>query len=316
MKTQKLGFALVILSVLSLFLGAKSISFQDLWNGGEMEILVLLLSRIPRLLSVIITGMALSISGLIMQQVTRNRFVSPTTAATMDSAKFGILLVMLFLPGAPMMGKMAVAFLFALAGTFLFMMILRRVKVKNVIVIPLVGIMLGNLIDAVTTFVAYRFDLVQNVNSWLQGSFSLITKGRYEILYITIPLVILAYFFAHQFTIAGMGEDFAKNLGHRYELVVNLGLGIVALISSAVLVTVGNIPFVGLIIPNVVAMVYGDHLRKNLSTTLLLGAVFLLLSDILGRWVIYPYEISISLTVGVLGGIIFLYLLLKGGDTP
>lgn len=316
MKTQKLGFALVILSVLSLFLGAKSISFQDLWNGGEMEILVLLLSRIPRLLSVIITGMALSISGLIMQQVTRNRFVSPTTAATMDSAKFGILLVMLFLPGAPMMGKMAVAFLFALAGTFLFMMILRRVKVKNVIVIPLVGIMLGNLIDAVTTFVAYRFDLVQNVNSWLQGSFSLITKGRYEILYITIPLVILAYFFAHQFTIAGMGEDFAKNLGLRYELVVNLGLGIVALISSAVLVTVGNIPFVGLIIPNVVAMVYGDHLRKNLSKTLLLGAVFLLLSDILGRWVIYPYEISISLTVGVLGGIIFLYLLLKGGDTP
>lgn len=316
MKTQKLGFALVILSVLSLFLGAKSISFQDLWNGGEMEILVLLLSRIPRLLSVIITGMALGISGLIMQQVTRNRFVSPTTAATMDSAKFGILLVMLFLPGAPMMGKMAVAFLFALAGTFLFMMILRRVKVKNVIVIPLVGIMLGNLIDAVTTFVAYRFDLVQNVNSWLQGSFSLITKGRYEILYITIPLVILAYFFAHQFTIAGMGEDFAKNLGLRYELVVNLGLGIVALISSAVLVTVGNIPFVGLIIPNVVAMVYGDHLRKNLSTTLLLGAVFLLLSDILGRWVIYPYEISISLTVGVLGGIIFLYLLLKGGDTP
>lgn len=316
MKTQKLGFALVILSVLSLFLGAKSISFQDLWNGGEMEILVLLLSRIPRLLSVIITGMALSISGLIMQQVTRNRFVSPTTAATMDSAKFGILLVMLFLPGVPMMGKMAVAFLFALAGTFLFMMILRRVKVKNVIVIPLVGIMLGNLIDAVTTFVAYRFDLVQNVNSWLQGSFSLITKGRYEILYITIPLVILAYFFAHQFTIAGMGEDFAKNLGLRYELVVNLGLGIVALISSAVLVTVGNIPFVGLIIPNVVAMVYGDHLRKNLSKTLLLGAVFLLLSDILGRWVIYPYEISISLTVGVLGGIIFLYLLLKGGDTP
>lgn len=316
MKTQKLGFALVILSVLSLFLGAKSISFQDLWNGGEMEILVLLLSRIPRLLSVIITGMALSISGLIMQQVTRNRFVSPTTAATMDSAKFGILLVMLFLPGAPMMGKMAVAFLFALAGTFLFMVILRRVKVKNVIVIPLVGIMLGNLIDAVTTFVAYRFDLVQNVNSWLQGSFSLITKGRYEILYITIPLVILAYFFAHQFTIAGMGEDFAKNLGLRYELVVNLGLGIVALISSAVLVTVGNIPFVGLIIPNVVAMVYGDHLRKNLSKTLLLGAVFLLLSDILGRWVIYPYEISISLTVGVLGGIIFLYLLLKGGDTP
>jgi len=312
MKNKHLIIAASILSVVSLFIGAKTISFQQLINGGEMEMLVLLLSRVPRLISILITGMALSISGLIMQQITRNKFVSPSTAATMDSARFGIMFSMVLLPGLHVMGKMAIAFVFALLGTFLFMFILRKIKVKNIVIIPLVGIMLGNLIDSVTTFIAYRFDLIQNINSWLQGSFSMVTKGRYEIIYITIPLAILAYYFANKFTIAGMGEDFSKNLGLNYNLVVNIGLTIVALISSAVLVTVGSIPFLGLIVPNIVSMIRGDNLKNSLGTTSLLGAVFLLFSDILGRLVIYPYEISISLTVGVLGSIIFIYLIFKG----
>lgn len=312
MKNKHLIIAAVILSVVSLFIGAKAISFQELINGGETEMIVLVLSRVPRLISILVTGMALSISGLIMQQITRNKFVSPSTAATMDSARFGILFSMLVMPGMHVMGKMAIAFIFALAGTFLFMFILKKVKVKNVIIIPLVGIMLGNLIDSVTTFVAYRFDLIQNINSWLQGSFSMVTKGRYEIIYITIPLGILAYLFANKFTIAGMGEDFSKNLGLNYHLVVNIGLTIVSLISSAVLVTIGSIPFIGLVVPNIVSMIRGDNLRNSLGTTALLGAVFLLFADILGRVIIYPYEISISLTVGVLGSIIFIYLIFKG----
>ena len=312
MKNKHLIVATIILSVISLFVGAKSLSFQDLINGGETELLVFMLSRIPRLISILITGMALSISGLIMQQITRNKFVSPSTAATMDSAKFGILVSMIFLPGLPVIGKMGIAFVFALGGTFLFMFILRKIKVKNVIVIPLVGIMLGNLIDSITTFVSYRFDLIQNINAWLQGSFSMVTKGRYEIIYLAIPLGIIAYLFANKFTIAGMGEDFAKNLGLNYQLIVNIGLAIVALISSAVLVTIGSIPFVGLIVPNIVSMIRGDNLKNSLGTTALLGAVFLLFCDILGRVLIYPYEISISLTVGVLGSIVFLYLIFKG----
>ncbi|MBP9920580.1 ABC transporter permease [Proteiniclasticum ruminis] len=312
MKNKHLIVAIIILSVISLFIGAKTLSIQDLFNGGETEVLVFMLSRIPRLISILITGMALSISGLIMQQITRNKFVSPSTAATMDSAKFGILVSMIFLPGLPVIGKMGIAFIFALGGTFLFMFILRKVKVKNVIVIPLVGIMLGNLIDSITTFVSYRFDLIQNINAWLQGSFSMVTKGRYEIIFLAIPLGIIAYLFANKFTIAGMGEDFAKNLGLNYQLIVNIGLAIVALISSAVLVTIGSIPFVGLIVPNIVSMIRGDNLKNSLSTTALLGAVFLLFCDILGRILIYPYEISISLTVGVLGSIVFLYLIFKG----
>ncbi|NLB19720.1 MAG: iron chelate uptake ABC transporter family permease subunit [Clostridium sp.] len=312
MKNKLLIGLLILFSLLSLGIGAKPIAIMDLIQGGETEILVFLISRIPRLFSIILTGSALSISGLIMQQITRNKFVSPTTAATMDSAKMGILFAMVFMPRANTLMKMGMAFGFALLGTFLFMAILKRVQFKNVIMIPLIGIMLGNLIDSVTTFIAYRLDLIQNINTWLQGSFSMVTKGRYEIIFIIIPLAGVAFIYANKFTIAGMGEDFSKNLGLNHKRIINMGLLIVALISSTVMVTVGNIPFIGLIIPNIVSLMKGDHLRNSLGTTALLGSVFLLGCDILGRILIYPYEISISLTAGVIGSLIFLYLIFKG----
>lgn len=312
MKNSHLILILILLSVLSLFIGAKSLRLSEFIRGGETEVMVVALSRLPRLFSILLTGMALSIAGLIMQQITRNKFVSPTTAATMDSARMGILAAMLLLPGATAIQKMAVSFVFAMAGTFAFMAILGRIKPRNIIVIPLVGIMLGNLIDSVTTFFAYRHEVVQNVDSWLQGSFSMVTRGRYEIIFITLPLLVAAWFYANKFTIAGLGEDFARNLGVNYRLIVNIGLTIVALISSAVLVTVGNIPFIGLIIPNIVSLLRGDHVRNNLWTTALFGAAFVLACDMLGRILIWPYEISISLTAGVTGSIIFLVLILKG----
>lgn len=312
MKNRYLILVLLILSIVSVFIGVKDISLAGILAGNEEALVIMALSRIPRLLSVIIAGVSMSISGLIMQGITRNKFVSPTTAATMDSAKLGILVSLILFTGAGTLTKMSVAFVFALLGTFLFLSILRRIRVKNVILVPLIGIMLGGLIDSVTTFFAYRYDMIQNINSWMQGSFSMVTKGRYELLYLTVPMVFAAYLYANKFTIAGMGEDFAKNLGLNYNLVVNAGLVLVSLISGAVLVTVGSIPFLGLIIPNIVSMYNGDNLKRNIGTTALLGAVFLLFCDVLGRLVVYPYEVSISLTVGVLGSIIFLFLIIKG----
>ena len=191
------------------------------------------------------------------------------------------------------------------------MKILDRIKFKNTIFIPLVGIMLGNIIDSVTTFVAYRFDMVQNISTWLQGDFSMIIRGRYELIYLSIPLVFIAYLYANKFTVAGMGEDFAANLGLNYKKVVNTGIGIVALISSLIIITVGRIPFLGLIIPNIVTIFNGDNMKKNIIPTALAGSLFLLIADIIGRVIIYPYEVSISLIVGVVGSIIFLYLLLR-----
>lgn len=312
MKKRYLALILVILSVVSIFIGVREMNIQGLLSLKEDEIQILLVSRLPRLISIIVAGMGMSIAGLIMQQISRNKFVSPTTAATVDSAKLGILVSMILLPSSSTIGKMLIAFIFAIGGTFLFMQILKRVKFKNVIFIPLVGMMLGNIIDSVTTFFAYRFDLVQNISTWLQGDFSMIIKGRYELLYISIPLLVIAFLYANKFTVAGMGEDFSANLGLNYNRVVNIGIGIVALISSLVIITVGRIPFLGLIIPNIVTIFQGDNMKNNIGHTALFGANFLLLCDIFGRIIIYPYEIAISLTVGVIGSIVFLYLLVRG----
>lgn len=310
-KRRYLVFLLFLLSFISLFIGVSTVNVTGLLELNPEQWQIFLISRIPRLISILIAGAALSICGLVMQQLSRNRFVSPTTAGTMDSARFGILLTMIFFPTASVFTKTSIAIVVAFVGTLLFMTILSRLKFKDSIFVPLVGIMFGNIISSITMFVAYKEDLIQNLSGWLQGDFSLVMAGRYEILYFSIPALILAYVFAHRFSIVGMGQDFATNLGLNYTQVLYLGLAIVATVSSIIIISVGVIPFLGLIIPNLVTLYLGDNLKKILSHTALLGAVFVLLCDILGRIVIYPYEIAINAVVSVCGSAIFLILLFK-----
>lgn len=311
MKYRYLVPILIVLSILSIFIGVVPLNISDIFHLTEQQAQIIVVSRLPRLISIIIAGVGLSISGLIMQQLSRNKFVSPTTAGTMDSARFGILVAMLLFGNATPIQRVIVAFIFSLAGTFIFMKILDKIKFKDPVFIPLVGLMFGSIISSITTFFAYQNDLIQNISAWLQGNFALMMQGRYELLYLSIPLVIIAYLFANRFTIAGLGEDFSTNLGLNYRLVVNSGLTIVALITAIVILTVGTIPFLGLIVPNVVSIYRGDHLKSNLPFTALLGAIFLLFSDILGRVIIFPYEIAIGVVVGVIGSFIFLYLVIR-----
>lgn len=302
---------LILLSIISLFVGVQDLSIWNMHRFTDEQWETLFISRFPRLLAIIIVGVSLSVCGLIMQQLTQNKFVSPTTAGTLDWARLGILVAIIVFAGASTMERLLVAFLFALGGTFLFMKILERIRYKNVIFVPLVGLMLGSVVSAVTTFFAYQYDLIQSLNAWMQGSFSLVLRGNYEILYIGIPLVIIAFIFANRFTVAGMGRDFSSNLGLNYKQIMNIGLFIVAIITAAVVVTIGSIPFLGLIIPNIVSIMRGDNLRNSLPHTALFGAIFLLVCDILGRVLIYPYEIPIGLMVGVIGSALFLFLLLR-----
>ncbi len=303
----------VVLAVSSLFVGVQDLSAMDLFHLTKEESQTLFFSRFPRLLSIIMAGMSLSICGLIMQQITRNKFVSPTTAGTMDWARLGVLISLLVFASASPLLKMSIAFIFSLAGNLLFMRILDRIKFNDTIYIPLVGLMLGSIVSSLATFIAYKYDLIQNLSSWLQGDFSLVVKGRYELLYLSIPLLIIAYLYADKFTVAGMGESFSINLGVKYKQIVNIGLVIVSLITSITILTVGMLPFLGLIIPNIVSIYRGDHLRKSLPHTAVLGAVFVLACDILGRVIIFPYEVSIGLMVGVIGSAIFLFMLIRRG---
>ena len=313
MKVRKrhLVVLLIIFSIISLFLGSKSIGIADVLSGNKESIHLMLVSRVPRLVSILVAGMGMSICGIIMQQISQNKFVSPTTGATIDSAKLGIVVAMIIFPSASIMQKTIISFIFALIGTFIFMTFIRKLKFKNVIFVPLVGIMCGNIIGAMTTFLGYRFDIIQNVNSWMEGNFSMILKGNYELVYLSVPLMLVAVLYANKFTVAGMGEDFAINLGVNYKSVVNVGLIIVALVTVCVIITAGNIPYIGLIVPNIVSLYKGDDVNKIIWDTALFGALFVLVCDIVSRILIYPYEISVGLTVGVIGSITFLIMLFR-----
>lgn len=304
-------FLLLVLSITSIFVGVKDISFFEVLSLEDDKQLVMLASRIPRVISIILTGVGISICGLIMQQITRNKFVSPTTAGTLDAAKMGILMSVLLMPQTNAFLKMLFAFVFTFAASVLFLNIVKRIKYKSVIFLPLVGIMFGNILSAVSTYFAFKYGIVQNMQAWLVGDFSAVLRGRYEMLYVSIPVIVLTYMYANRFTIAGMGEDMATNLGLNYKRVVYLGFMMVSLTVSVITITVGTIPFLGLIIPNIVSIMYGDNLKKTLPYTAMLGATFLLVCDILGRLIIFPYEIPIGLMVGVIGGVIFLTLLIR-----
>jgi iron complex transport system permease protein len=251
---------------------------------------------------------------MIMQMLARNRFVSPSTAGTVESASLGILIITLLVPAASIPTKIVFASFTALLGTGLFLLILRSVPLRSPLVVPLIGIMLGGVVSSITSFFAYRFDLLQSLATWTSGDFSRVLKGRYEMLWLSGALAIAAYFVADRFTVAGMGEAFTTNLGLNYRRVMVIGLSIVSVVTAVNVVTVGAIPFLGLIVPNVVSAILGDNVRRSAPWVAVAGAGFLLICDILGRTLRYPYEIPIGTVVGVIGSVIFLYMLLRSSS--
>ncbi|CAM3178403.1 iron chelate uptake ABC transporter family permease subunit [Prescottella defluvii] len=306
---------LLVLAFGSLFVGVADISPLDLFRGDGEKIEVFLVSRVPRLIAILLAGAAMSVVGLIMQNLTRNRFVEPTTAGTVEWALLGVLVSTVVIGGQSVLGKMLIAIVFALVGTFLFMQLLKRVVFTDMIVIPLVGLMFGGVVMAVTTFFAYRLEMTQALNTWTTGDFSGILRGRYEVIWLVLAVIVVAYLYADRFTVAGMGEAFAKNLGLSYNAVVNVGMVIVAVTTAVVTVVVGAIPFLGLIVPNLVTMVFGDNLRRVLPVTAIAGALFVLVCDVVGRVIRYPYEIPVGTVASVVGAVVFIVLILRARRT-
>ncbi len=303
--------AIIALSFASLFIGAYNVSLSGILEGDFLQLVVLLNARLPRVLAILCTGIGMSIAGLIMQNLCMNKFVSPTTGATIASSQLGILIAMLFVPTASLVTRTAFSFVAAILGTWLFVWFIQRIKFKDVIMVPLIGIMFNSVIGGFVNYLAYENDLTQFLSSMLVGDFSLILAGRYEIVFLILPLVVIAYIYANHFNIVGMGESFSTNLGVNYNLIMFGGLSIAAVITASVVVTVGTISYIGLIVPNIVAMFRGDKIRGSILDVGLFGALFVLVCDIIGRVVIRPYEMPIELIAGIVGSILFIMLLMQ-----
>ncbi|KIC83513.1 MULTISPECIES: ABC transporter permease [Pseudomonas] len=300
----------LLLCVASLAVGVRELAWGQLLTLQGDAWLTLTASRLPRLVALILVGVGLAVCGVILQQIVRNRFVEPGTTGGLDAARLGILLSLGLAPAAGALLRMLFALAVCFAASLLFVAIIRRIRARNAALVPVIGLMYGGVLSALAEFYAYRFNLLQSMQGWLLGDFSKVVQGRYEILYLIVPIVLLTYLYAQRFTVLGMGEGMATSLGLNYTANVTLGLLLVAVTVSASVIIVGAIPFVGLVVPNLVALRHGDNLRRTLPLVALGGAALLLVCDLLGRLLIYPFEVPIGLTAGGLGGLMFLGLII------
>lgn len=293
------------LVVLSLFVGVYDIGGDEF--GAEM----FWISRVPRTAALVLAGSAMAVSGLVMQLLTQNRFVEPTTTGTTEWAALGLLVTVIIAPQASLPVKMVVASVAAFFGTMIFVAILRRIQLRSSLVVPLIGIMLGAVVGAFTTYLAVTANSLQMLGTWFMGSFTSVVRGRYEVLWVVLIILVLVYLFADRLMAAGLGKEIATTIGVNYERMMLLGTALVAVATGVTTVVVGFLPFLGLIVPNLVSMWRGDNLRKNLPWVCLGGVAIIVACDILGRVVRMPFEVPVSMILGVFGAAVFVALLLR-----
>ena len=286
-KRRPLALALATLAVaalliLSLSTGEYSILSQD--DGWQIFLAV----RVPRTIALVLSGAAMSMSGLVMQLVTQNRFAEPSTTGTTEWAGLGLLVIMIVWPGAPILVRMTCAIVFAFVGTMVFFALLRRVSLRSSLLVPIMGMMLGAVVSAISTFVALETNTLQSVSVWFQGSFTSVYEGQYEVLWIVTVVVAIVFIMADRLTAVSLGEDIAISLGVNYHRMVLVATGLVAVATGVVTVVVGSLPFLGLIVPNLVSMSMGDNLRTNLPWVCLAGIALVTVTDLLARTIIPP----------------------------
>ena len=295
----------VALLLLSLMVGEYSIlDNEDGWT-------MFFTTRVPRTIALVLAGAAMAMSGLVMQLLTQNRFVEPTTTGTTEWAGLGLLFSLILFPHASVLVKMVISVVFAFVGTMVFFAFLRRVALRSSLIVPIIGIMLGAVVSAVSSYVALRTDTLQQLGIWFMGSFTSVYEGQYEVLWVVLLVLVAVYLYADKLTVAGLGEDIATNIGLNYQRMILLGTGLIAVATGVVTVVVGALPFLGLIVPNVVSMLRGDDLRANLPWVCLLGTASVTLCDILGRVIISPFEMPVSVILGLVGAIVFVVLIVR-----
>jgi len=276
---------LLLLVFLSISIGTSDFSWEKFFAFDQQTWLLFQESRLPRTISILLAASSMSMAGLLMQTITQNQFAAPSTVGTTEAAKLGMVLSLFVFPSASLTQKMLFAFGSSILFTLFFLAFMTIFSVKERWMLPLIGIIYSGIIGSITEVIAYRFNLVQSMTAWTQGSFSMI-----------------------------QGKETSESLGISYSLLEKLALFLVALTTSVTMITVGALPFLGVIVPNLIRKRYGDNLSQTKLMVALVGANLVLACDILSRVLIRPYELSVSLILGIIGSLVFILLLWRGGQ--
>ena len=323
---------IIVIAFVSMLMGPSNIGFKDMVNvftgkGERVDTQILLHLRLPRILAAILSGLALSVAGAVMQSILRNPLGSPFTLGISNAAAFGAAFAVIILGAGSMQsgGSDSVlinnpylitlsAFIWSLAACFLIMLVarMRGATPENMI---LTGIIASSLFMALTTGLQYVADDIElaAIVFWTFGDLS---KGGWRELVIqaVILLPVLVYFFRNSWNYNALdsGDETAQSMGVNIYRLRMRGMIIASLATASVVSFYGIIAFVGLVVPHIVRRLIGSDERYLLPGAALTGAAFMLICDILARTVISPLILPVGILTSIVGAPLFIFLLVKG----
>lgn len=314
-------FAVCAVMLLSIRYGAKSMEWRTVldaflhFDAENVDHQIVRTSRLPRAAGSVLIGAFLAVSGSIMQGMTRNYLASPSIMGVTDGAAFAITVSMIMSPNAGSLELMGSSFLGSIAGVVLvFGMAWLIPGGLSPVRMAILGTIVGTFMSSLASALSVYFHVSQNVSFWFHARLHQIDP---HMLKMAAPLAIiglgLGLCIARQVTILSLGDEVAAGLGQK-----TLGVKIAALIAVALLTGIsvalaGKIAFVGLLIPHITRFLVGVDYRWVIPCSGVLGGLFLGVSDILSRFLNYPYEMPIGVVTSAVGVPFFLYLIRKKG---
>ncbi|MGX9755505.1 FecCD family ABC transporter permease [Clostridioides difficile] len=329
---RNLTYSLILISivvlvfgiVLSITIGAKDMNLStvissliNMEDGINMRIVKDV--RLPRAIAAALVGGFLAVSGAIMQGITRNPIAEPSVIGITQGATFAIAISLVLQQKLPKLihgsfSVMMFAFIGAsISGLFIYFISSKsRGRVNNV-KLALAGVALGTLLISLASAISMYFNLSQQLSFWISGGLVGVTWEGIKLLFIVGGIgFILSMIMAPRITILSLGEEVAIGLGQKTDIVRFICIVLVILMTGASVSVSGNIIFIGLIVPQIAKGIVGSDYKYIIPSSLVLGAVLLVYTDILGRMINPPYETPVGSITALIGVPIFIYLVRKG----
>jgi len=300
--------------------GAADTTIREVWNAltfgplNEKSKIVQEI-RLPRELAAILVGAALGVSGAIMQAMTRNPLADPGLLGLTAGANAALALVIVLFPKIDYFGIMLACFVGAALGAALVFGIGASKKGGfSPLRIVLAGSAISAFLYAIAEGIGIYFKIAQDVSQWTSGGLVGSTWGQLQVIAPVIAIgIVIAFIFSRQLTILSLSEEVALGLGQNIQRIKAVLYVVVILLAGAAVALVGNMAFIGLMIPHIVRAIVGTDYRFILPMTAIFGATFMLLADTIGRTLYAPYETPVIAIVSMLGLPFFLLIVRKGG---
>lgn len=320
--TLKILFSLAALAamfLLAMLLGAKDVTFSELWlvltnSGTDDKILMLREIRYPREVAAVLVGAALSVAGAIMQGLTRNPLADPGLLGLTAGARAALAVSVAVLPAMNNFGIMLVCFIGAALGMLL---VIGLGAIKKGGLSPLRIVLAGSAVSAFLYAVADGIGLFtktsKDLTMWTSGGLVGTTWGQVQsISPVVILALLIAILMSKSLTILSLNEEAAVGLGLRKEYVKALLYLLIVLLAGSAVALIGNMAFIGLMIPHIVRAMFGTDYRSVIPMSAVWGAIFMLMADTLGRTLYAPYETPVVAIIALLGLPFFLFVVRKG----